>query len=203
MLLASTTGWLLSVAVVVAVIVPVFVVLVYNSLAKARVRMQNSFSQIDVQLKRRFDLIPNLVEAVKGYMAHERQTLEAVTQARKAAMDGLAAIGPLSTVVAASRVDALSNSVGVFDGALRRLCGLVEAYPDLKASTNVMQLQEELTSTENRVAFARQSYNDSVMRYNTMRVVFPQSLIAGAFAFTEGALFGASESERALPLVKL
>jgi LemA protein len=158
---------------------------VYNSLVRARNGYKNAFAQIDVQLTRRHDLIPNLVETAKAYMAHERGTLEAVIQARNSAVNA-------RTTAAANPGDPnamgqLSASEGALTGALGRLFALREAYPDLKANQNMMQLSEELTSTENRVAFARQAYNDSVMNYNNKREVFPAALFAGMFGFTAAA----------------
>jgi LemA protein len=178
--------------VVIGIIVAVIVVLLllwimlgYNGLVRARNAFKNAFAQIDVQLQRRFDLIPNLVETAKAYMAHERETLEAVTNARAAAMAGLSAAqqNPGDPVA----MKKLADSQGQLAGALGRLNVAVEAYPDLKASQNMMQLSEELTSTENRVAFARQAFNDSVMTYNNRRQSFPGSLIAGMFHFDPAA----------------
>jgi LemA protein len=159
---------------------------VYNGLVTARNAWKNAFAQIDVQLQRRFDLIPNLVETAKGYLAHERGTLEAVTAARNAAQAGLAAAkaAPGDPQAMAE----LSRSEAALEGALGRLLVTVEAYPELKASQNMMQLTEELTSTENKVAFARQAYNDSVMAYNNRREVFPASLVANNFGFKPAAL---------------
>ena len=159
---------------------------IYNGLVTARNAFKNAFAQIDVQLQRRFDLIPNLVETAKGYLEHERGTLEAVTAARGAAQAGLAAAKANPGDPAA--MAELARSQGALDGALGRLMVSVEAYPDLKASQNMMQLTEELTSTENKVAFARQAYNDSVMSYNNRREVFPASLVANNFAFKPAAL---------------
>ena len=154
---------------------------IYNGLVAQRNQVKNAFSQIDVQLTRRYDLIPNLVEAVKGYMAHERETLEAVIAARNNAVAGLKAAAADPTD--ASAIAGLAGAEAVLGGALSRLLAVVEAYPDLKANTNMMQLQEELTSTENRVAFARQAFNDTVMAYNTAREKFPDSVIANNFSF--------------------
>ena len=159
---------------------------VYNGLVTARNAFRNAFAQIDVQLQRRFDLIPNLVETAKGYLTHERQTLEAVVAARGAAMSGLAAAKANPGDPAA--MAELGQAQGMLNGALGRLLAVVEAYPDLKANQNMMQLTEELTSTENRVAFARQAYNDSVMAYNNRREVFPSSIVAGMFNFAPAAL---------------
>jgi LemA protein len=158
----------------------------YNGLVTARNAFKNAFAQIDVQLQRRFDLIPNLVETAKAYLAHEKGTLEAVTAARSAAQSGLAAAKAAPGDPAA--MAELSRSQGALEGALGRLLVTVEAYPELKASQNMMQLTEELTSTENKVAFARQAYNDSVMAYNNKREVFPSSVVAGMFNFASAAL---------------
>ena len=159
---------------------------IYNGLVTARNAFKNAFAQIDVQLQRRFDLIPNLVETAKGYLTHERETLEAVIAARGAAMAGLSAAKASPGDPAA--MAELANSQGMLNGALGRLLAVAEAYPDLKANQNMMQLTEELTSTENKVAFARQAFNDSVMGYNNKREVFPSSVFAGMFNFTPAAL---------------
>jgi LemA protein len=166
--------------VVVAIIV-LYVIATYNSLVGSRNRVRNAFSQIDVQLTRRYDLIPNLIEAVKGYMSHERGTLEAVIEARNAASAGLkkAAADP-SDPEAIRALAAAETSLG---GTLGRLFALAEAYPDLKASQNMQQFQEELTSTENKVAFARQAFNDAVLAYNNSCQSFPGNLIANNFGF--------------------
>ncbi|RDZ29471.1 LemA family protein [Lysobacter silvisoli] len=168
------------------VIVAIWAVGIYNGLVTARNAYKNAFAQIDVQLQRRFDLIPNLVETVKGYLAHERETLEAVIAARGAAVSGLAAAKANPGDPAA--MEQLAASQGQLNGALGRLLAVSEAYPDLKANQNMMQLTEELTSTENKVAFARQAYNDSVMAYNNKREVFPSSVVAGMFDFAAAAL---------------
>jgi LemA protein len=170
---------------VVVVLLLVWLVLAYNGLVRSRNSFQNAFAQIDVQLQRRFDLIPNLVETARAYMAHERGTLEAVTQARAAAMAGLSAAqqSPGDPVA----MQKLADTQGALAGALGRLNVAVEAYPDLKANQNMMQLSEELTSTENRVAFSRQAYNDAVMGYNNRRQAFPGSIIAGTFNFGPAA----------------
>ena len=192
-------GWIALGVLAAAVI---FAVAVYNRLVVLRNRFKNAFAQIDVQLKRRYDLIPNLVESVKGYMQHERGTLEAVIAARGAAVsaEGRAAAAPGDP--AAMR--ALAQAEGVLGGALGRLLAVFEAYPDLKANQNVLQVQEELTSTENKVAFARQGFNDAVMVYNTRRETVPDNVIAGMFSFTEAMLLKATESaeERKAPKVK-
>ncbi|SKA14110.1 LemA family protein [Novilysobacter spongiicola] len=159
---------------------------IYNGLVTSRNAYKNAFAQIDVQLQRRFELIPNLVETAKGYMAHEKETLEAVMSARAAAMSGLSAAKGRAGDPAAMKQ--LGASEGMLEGALGRLLMVSEAYPDLKANQNMMQLTEELTSTENKVAFARQAYNDSVMAYNNKREVFPSSLVAGNFGFEPAAL---------------
>lgn len=177
---------LLVLLVVVAAGLALWGVGIYNGLITARNAYKNAFAQIDVQLQRRFDLIPNLVETVKGYMQHERETLEAVIAARSAAQAGLSAAKSDPGDPAA--MAQLAQSQGMLNGALGRLLAVSEAYPDLKASQNMMQLTEELTSTENKVAFARQAYNDSVMAYNNKREVFPSSVLAGMFNFKEAAL---------------
>ena len=159
---------------------------IYNGLVTARNAFRNAFAQIDVQLQRRFDLIPNLVETAKGYLSHERETLEAVIAARGAAMAGLSAAKASPGDPAA--MAELASSQGMLNGALGRLLAVAEAYPDLKANQNMMQLTEELTSTENKVAFARQAFNDSVMAYNNRREVFPSSIVAGMFNFAPAAL---------------
>ena len=159
---------------------------IYNGLVTARNAFKNAFAQIDVQLTRRYDLIPNLVEVAKGYLKHERETLEAVIQARAAAVSGLAAAKANPGDPAA--MAALGGAESGLAGALSRLMVVAEAYPDLKANQNMMQLSEELTSTENRIAFARQAYNDSVMAYNNKREVFPSSLVANNFGFKPAAL---------------
>jgi LemA protein len=164
----------------VIVLVLIYFISIYNRLVAARNAFKNAFAQIDVQLTRRYDLIPNLVETAKGYIKHERETLEAVIAARNAAYSGLKAAAADPTNGQA--LQTLSGAENQLGGALGRLMVTVEAYPDLKANANMMQLSEELTSTENRVAFARQAFNDAVMNYNTLREVFPNSLIAGGFA---------------------
>jgi LemA protein len=180
--------------------VAVWGVSIYNKLVNLRNQVGNGFSQIDVQLTRRHDLIPNLVEAVKGYMKHERETLEAVIQARNAATSSLkaAAADPTS----AGAIAALGGAEAALSGALGRLLAVAEAYPDLKASDNMRQLQEELTSTENRVAFARQAFNDAVMSYNNARENFPNVILANTFNF-QAAQFLEIESveKRAVPEV--
>jgi LemA protein len=158
---------------------------VYNKLVALKNRYQNAFAQIEVQLKRRYDLIPNLVETVKGYMAHERETLEAVIQARNQAVSGLqrAASDPGDP----NAIKNLASAEGVLGGALGRLLALSEAYPDLKASENMKQLTEELTSTENKVSFSRQAFNDAVTAYNIYRQSFPPAIFAGMFGHTQDA----------------
>lgn len=186
----------------VAVVLPLLtVVLFYNRLTTLRLRVRNAYSQIDVQLRRRYDLIPNLVNAVQGAMRHERQTLEEVVAARAAATQ--AANAAAAAPGAAVMMEALGRANVTLDRAVGRLLGLTEAYPDLKTSTNVLQLQEELVSTENRVAFARQAYNDGVMLYNTARQVFPQNLVASLFSFEEAALYLAEAEAHAVPQVRL
>jgi len=173
--------------VLVAVVLIVFIIGAYNSLVTLRNRYKNAYSQIDVQLKRRYDLIPNLVETSKAYLAHERGTLEAVIAARNTAVTAntRAAQNPGDT----SAMKEISSAESALSGAMGRLFALAEAYPDLKANTTMLSLMEELTSTENKVSFARQAYNDSVMAYNTRREVFPTNLIAGPFNFGPAELF--------------
>ncbi|MCF8068141.1 MAG: LemA family protein [Desulfobacterales bacterium] len=173
----------------------------YNKLVTLRNRFKNAFSQIDVQLKRRYDLIPNLVETVKGYIKHERETLEAVIQARNTALAAskVAAGNPGDPSAMAGLVGAES----ILTGSLGKLFALSEAYPDLKANENMAQLTEELTSTENRISFARQAFNDAVTTYNTGRETFPTNLIAGMFNFKQADLLESTESdeERKVPSV--
>jgi LemA protein len=183
------SGLLIFLLVVVGgiVLVALFAIGQYNGLVTLRNRYKNAFAQIDVQLKRRYDLIPNLVETAKGYMKHERETLEAVISARNAAQSAgsKAAANPGDP----DAMKALAGAEGALAGTLGRLFALAEAYPDLKANQNMLQLSEELTSTENKVSFARQAYNDSVMAYNTKREVFPSNIVAGIFQFTPAELF--------------
>src|SRR3954447_2132175 len=181
--------------VVVAVVglLVIWVIAAYNGLVRARNAFQNAFAQIDVQLQRRFDLIPNLVETAKAYMAHERETLEAVTNARAAAVSGLGAAQASPGDPAA--MQKLASTQGALTSALGRFTATAEAYPDLKANQNMMQLTEELTSTENKVAFSRQAYNDSVMSYNNQREMFPGSVVAGMFNFAPAQLLEAAKPE--------
>lgn len=190
-------GWTFLAVIAAAVF---FAISIYNRLVAGRNRFKNAFAQIDVQLTRRHDLIPNLVETAKGYMSHERETLEAVINARNIAVSGLktAAKDP-------SDPEAMKNLAQAeqgLSGALGRLFALSEAYPDLKANQNMMQLSEELTTTENKVAFARQAYNDSVMDYNTLRESFPANFFAGWFAFKPAELLEIEdEAKREVPKV--
>ena len=190
----------LGVLLVLAVILGLWAVGIYNSLVTLRNRFKNAFAQIDVQLKRRYDLIPNLVETAKGYLKHERETLEAVIKARNIALAA-------SQTAAANPADANAiKSLGAAEtglaGALSRLMVVSEQYPDLKANQNMMQLTEELTSTENKIAFARQAYNDSVMSYNTSRETFPNVIFAGMFGFLPAELFKIEDpTERNAPKV--
>ena len=181
-------------ALIIAIVVLVVVVGLigfliggYNKLVTLRNRFKNAYAQIDVQLKRRYDLIPNLVETAKGYIKHERETLEAVTQARNIAY--AAAKAAAANPGDAAAMKSLGSAETGLAGTLSRLMMVSEAYPDLKANQNMMQLSEELTSTENKISFARQAYNDSVMTYNTDREVFPSNLIAGMFNFGPAELF--------------
>ena len=176
---------------VIVVLLIIGIVVTYNGLVRLRNQMQNAWSQIDVQLKRRHDLIPNLVETVKGYASHERETLEAVTNARNMAQG---AIG--------KGVGAQSKAEGALSGALAGLFAVAEAYPDLKANQNFLALQEELTSTENKIAFSRQFYNDSVLGYNNKTQMFPSNIIANMFSFSEGEFFEIeAPAEREVPKV--
>ena len=185
---------------VIAVII-LFVITTYNGLVGLRNRYKNAFAQIDVQLKRRYDLIPNLVEAVKGYMSHERETLEAVIKARNIASG--AANAAAANPGDPQQMKQLLNAEGALRGAMSRLMVVVERYPDLKANQNMMSLQEELTSTENKISFARQAYNDSVTVYNTKREVFPAVVFAGMLGFREAQLFELLDAtERDAPKVK-
>ncbi len=162
-----------------------YVIGVYNRLVELDARFKNGFAQIEVQLKRRYDLIPNLVETAKGYMAHERNTLEAVIAARNQAVTGLSKAASNPGDPAA--INALSSAEGALAGAMTRFFAVMESYPDLKANQNMMQVSEELTSTENRVSFARQAYNDSVTAYNTYKRTFPPNVVAGMFGHSKDA----------------
>ena len=174
---------------------------VYNGLVRLRNMYKNAFSQIDVQLKRRYDLIPNLVETAKAYMGHERQTLEAVIAARNVASD--ARIAAAANPGDPAALSQLSHAEAGLGGVMGRLFAVSEAYPDLKANQNMMQLTEELTTTENKVAFSRQAFNDSVLAFNNKREVFPNNLVAGIFSFQEAALFEVeAEAERVAPKVQ-
>jgi LemA protein len=181
------------VLIVVAILLALFAIGEYNGLVTLRNRFKNAFAQIDVQLKRRYDLIPNLVETAKGYMKHESGTLEAVTQARNLAQT--AGTRAASNPGDPQSMKDLAGAEAGLTGALGRLLAVAEAYPELKANQNMMQLTEELTSTENKVAFARQAYNDSVMAYNTKREVFPTNIVAGIFQFGPAELFQIENAE--------
>jgi LemA protein len=173
----------LIIILVIVVLVGLYAVFSYNGLVSLRNRIENAWAQIDVQLKRRYDLIPNLVETVKGYASHERETLDAVIEARNAGMN---ANGPHDQAEAENQIT----------GALKSLFALSEAYPDLKANQNFAQLQEELTGTEGRIAYARQFYNDTVYRYNTKIQSFPSNVLANAFRFSEREYFEADDESR-------
>lgn len=175
----------------IVVLIGLFFIITYNGLVRLRNQVKNAWAQIDVQLKRRHDLIPNLVETVKGYASHERETLDAVTTARNLAQG---AVG--------KGVGAQSKAEGALSGALSRLLAVVENYPDLKANQNFLALQEELTSTENKIAFSRQFYNDSVLTYNNKTQMFPSNIIAGMTGFKEGEFFEVgAPAEREVPKV--
>ena len=184
-------GWIV-VLVIIAVVV-FWAVGAYNRLVGLRNRFRNAFAQIDVQLKRRYDLIPNLVETAKAYMKHERETLENVIKARNTAVSANAAAS--ADPGSASAIHGLVAAEGALSGALSRLFALAEAYPDLKANQNMMQLTEELTGTENKISFARQSFNDAVMSYNTSAQQFPTNVIASAFSFGPAELLQSTESD--------
>jgi LemA protein len=194
----GTGGWIF-LGIVVAI--AVWAVTIYNGLVALRNRFKNAFAQIDVQLKRRYDLIPNLVEVAKGYIKHERETLEAVIKARNSAQSAAQAAAAAPGNPAA--MQSLGAAEGALTGVLGRLFALAEAYPDLKANTNMLSLQEELSSTENKVAFSRQAFNDAVMEYNTKRESFPDTIFAGMFGFGPAELLAATESaeERKAPKV--
>jgi LemA protein len=188
------------IVIALAVVLGLWAVGIYNSLVGLRNRFKNAFSQIDVQLKRRYDLIPNLVETAKGYLKHERETLEAVIKARNIAL--AASQGAAANPADANAMRNLAAAEGGLAGALSRLMVVSEQYPELKANQNMMQLTEELTSTENKIAFARQAYNDSVMAYNNAREVFPAVVVAGALGFQPAELFKIDDpSERTAPKV--
>ena len=189
------------VVLAIIVVAAVWAIGIYNGLVTLRNRFKNAFSQIDVQLTRRYDLIPNLVESVKGYIQHERGTLEAVVKARSSAVSAAQAAAARPGDPAA--MQGLAQAEGVLGGALGRLMAVFEQYPDLKANQNVLGLQEELSSTENKIAFSRQAYNDSVMEYNTKRESFPDNLFAGMFGFTAAELLQSTDSpeERKAPKV--
>ena len=190
-------GW---VVLAIIVLVVVYGISVYNGLVTARNRFKNAFAQIDVQLTRRHDLIPNLVETAKGYMKHERETLEAVINARNSAVSGLKSA--MANPGDPDAMKQLSQAEQGLSGALGRLFALAESYPDLKASNNMMQLSEELTSTENKVAFARQAYNDAVMDYNNRRESFPANQIADRFNFQPAQLLEIEDvAKREVPKV--
>jgi LemA protein len=184
----------IGIVVLLGIFALMFVISGYNSLVTLRNRYKNAYSQIDVQLKRRYDLIPNLVETAKGYIQHERGTLEAVIIARNAAVSAntRAAQDPGD----ASAMKEISSAESALSGVMSRLFALAEAYPNLKANTTMMSLMEELTSTENKVSFARQAYNDSVMTYNTRREIFPTNIIATTFSFASAELFVIEKPEQ-------
>lgn len=196
-----------SIVLLVGLVLVVFLLIsIYNKLVSFKNRYQNAFAQIEVQLKRRYDLIPNLVETAKAYLTHERETLEAVIAARNQAMAGLkAAAGQVNGLGGGQAMQQLAGSEGALASALGRLNVVMEAYPELKANQNMMQLTEEITSSENKVAFARQGYNDSVTTYNTYRQSFPAILVASSFGHTNNAellMFADSAQIQSAPTVK-
>ena len=192
---------ILGILLAIVIVLALWIVGIYNSLVALRNRFKNAFAQIDVQLKRRYDLIPNLVEVAKGYLKHERETLEAVIKARNIAL--AASQSAAANPADANAIRGLLGAEAGLGGALSRLMVVAEQYPDLKANQNMKQLTEELTSTENKVAFARQAYNDSVMTYNTARETFPNVVFAGMFGFLPAELFKVDDpAERNAPQVK-
>ncbi len=191
---------IVGIILIVAVVIVMMIIGIYNGLVQKRNAYKNAFAQIDVQLKRRYDLIPNLVETAKGYMKHERETLEAVISARNAAYS--ANNNAVANPGDPSAMKALAGAESQLNGALSRLLVTFEAYPDLKANQNMLALQEELTSTENKVAFARQAYNDAVTVYNNGRETFPQNIVAGMLGFQPAALLEIeNKEERVAPKV--
>jgi LemA protein len=192
-------SWIIVLVVIAALIF--WVVGAYNRLVSLRNKFKNAFAQIDVQLKRRYDLIPNLVETAKAYMKHERETLENVIRARNSAVTANAAAA--SDPGSAQAIQGLVVAEGALSGALSKLFALAEAYPDLKANQNMMQLTEELTGTENKISFARQAFNDSVMSYNTAVQQFPTNVIAGMFTFTQAELLQSTESDEEKQAVRV
>jgi LemA protein len=183
----------------IVLLIGFWLIVVYNGLVVSRNRFKNAFAQIDVQLKRRYDLIPNLVEAVKGYMAHERETLEAVIKARNSAFAASQKVATDPTNAIA--VKELNQAESQLGGVLGRLFALSEAYPDLKANQNMLSLQEELTSTENKISFARQAFNDAATAYNNQRQVFPAVMVANMMGFAPAELLQAEEAAREAPKV--
>jgi LemA protein len=196
-----TTLIVLGVLLLIVIVLGAWVAGIYNTLVALRNRFKNAFAQIDVQLKRRYDLIPNLVEVAKGYLKHERETLENVIKARNIAL--AASQSAAANPADANAVKGLVSAETGLAGALSRLMVVAEQYPDLKANQNMMQLTEELTSTENKIAFARQAYNDSVMTYNTTRETFPNVIFSGMFGFLPAELFKVEDpTERNAPKVQ-
>lgn len=188
-----TTVWMIGGAIAVAALAVLWGISVYNGLVALRNRFKNAFAQIDVQLQRRYDLIPNLVETAKGFMAHEKETLQAVTEARNVAL--AAAKTASGNPANAAAIGNLSRAEGALGSALSRLMAVCESYPNLKADRHMAQLMEELSSTENKISFARQAYNDAVMLYNNGREVFPAVLVAGAFGFLPAELLSLENAE--------
>lgn len=182
-------NFLLIIGIIILIIIVILIVKFYNDLVAARNRVENAWSQIDVQLKRRNDLIPNLVETVKGYASHEKSTLENVVQAR-------------SNISNASTVQEVAQADNQLTGALKTLFAVAENYPDLKANQNFLDLQDELSQTEDKISYSRQFYNDTVLKYNNLCQQFPSSIIAGLFKFEKSEYFEAREEEKAVPNVK-
>ncbi|MCL2875203.1 MAG: LemA family protein [Betaproteobacteria bacterium] len=199
MILNTVFALLLTVVLIIVVLI-VWGIIIYNGLIASANQMRNGFAQIDVQLQRRYDLIPNLVETAKAYMKHERETLEAVISARNQAMQ---AARQAKDAFSPEAMQALQGAESALGGLMTRFFALAEAYPDLKANQNMSQLQEELASTENRIAFARQAYNDAAMRYNIQRETFPNSLIASRFGFLAGETWKSDEGKAIRKNVKV
>jgi LemA protein len=188
-------SWLVIILIAVAILIILWLISIYNRLVRLRNEVKNSWSQIDVQLQRRYDLIPNLVETVKGYMQYERSTLEAVITARNQASAAREALGKLGGPTGEGSLKDLLQAEGALKTSLGQVFALMENYPQLRATENMQRLQEELSTTENRIAFARQAYNDSVLLYNTLQQSFPNNLLAGTFGHHPADLFAVDSAE--------